>query len=496
MNLLHSETIPNWLIKRAYLTPDRTAITFEDKSLTFIELYEEAKKLARKLSSFPIKQGDRVALLMNNHLDTVLVYHALQLIGSVAIPLNIRLHGKELQFQLKDSEASVLLTREVLKEKAESADCDIPILTIEEIRNFHEADFVEAQEFSLSEVCTMMYTSGTTGFPKGVMQTYGNHWWSAIGSMLNLGLEERDAWVAVVPLFHISGFSILVRSVIYGIPIILFEHFDEKEVNKVLIEGKATIISVVTVMLRRLVEDLGARNYHDSFRCALLGGGPVPLSLLEYCKEKRIPVFQSYGLTETSSQIVTLSPEDSLVKLGSAGKPLFPSKIKIVKDGRITPPYEVGEIAVKGPNVTKGYYRRDEANKASFSEDGWFYTGDLGYLDEEGFLYVLDRRSDLIISGGENIYPAEVENILQSHPDVVEAAVIGIEDQVWGQVPCAFYVSKNQTDLPIEQLVQFCQQHLAKYKIPKKWIRVDQLPKNASNKIMRRILREWVKNYL
>jgi len=490
--LLNPEKIPNWLIKRAFLTPKRIAISYEDQKITFQELYHAAKSMAGKLAGIPLKRGDRVAVYLNNSPETVILYHALMLLGCVMIPLNTRLHQRELQFQIEDSEAKVLLTIERMKEKLDSGRFPIPIFTLETIHDLQGEEFAEVEELSLDDVCTIMYTSGTTGLPKGVQQTYGNHFWSAIGSALNLGIGEKDCWLTVVPLFHISGFSIIVRSVVYGIPMLLFDHFDEEKVNQALIKGKATIISVVTVMLQRLINQLGEREYSKDFRCALLGGGPVPLSLLEYCKEKNIPVFQSYGLTETSSQIVTLSPEDSLVKLGSAGKPLFPCQVKIVNGNQVAPAYEVGEIAVKGPNVMKGYFQRDDANRNSFTGDGWFLTGDLGYMDEEGFLYVMDRRADLIISGGENIYPAEVENVLVAHPGIQEAAVIGIEDSHWGQVPCAFYVSKEGKDIPVEELIRFCQSHLAKYKIPKKWIRINELPKNASNKIVRRLLKEKV----
>ena len=199
---------------------------------------------------------------------------------------------------------------------------------------------------------------------------------------------------------------------------------------------------------------------------------------------KNIPVFQSYGLTETASQIVTLSPEDSFRKIGSAGKPLFLSEVRIVKeDGKNASANEIGEIVVRGPNVTIGYYKREDANRKSFTADGWFYTGDVGYLDEEGFLFVMDRRSDLIISGGENIYPAEVENVLQSHPGILESAVVGMTNKVWGQVPCAFYVVKEGWQVTEAELKQLCLEKLAKFKVPKKWIKMETLPKTASNKI-------------
>lgn len=488
-------TIPNWLMKRAQLTPNRLALTFNDEKISFHELYLRVTNTAERLYHVGIRKGDRVAVLLNNHVEMVVILHALQLLGSTAVLLNTRLQPEELHFQLKDSQSSFLISEEKLAEHWRPIiDSLQDYIMIENLQYMEKTSFTYVTEFHLQDICTMMYTSGTTGRPKGVLQTYGNHWSSAMGAVLNLGLHENDAWLTAVPLFHISGFSTLIRSALYGIPVILYEKFDEKKINEVLIDGKATIISVVSTMVQRMMNALGEQLYHPSFRCMLIGGGPVPLTLLETCKNKQIPVFQTYGLTETASQIVTLAPEDSIRKLGSAGKPLFYSQIRIEKDGEIAQPNQVGEIAVKGPNVTIGYYNRQEANEKSFTADGWFYTGDIGYLDEEGFLFVLDRRSDLIISGGENIYPSEIENVVQSHSKIKEASVVGMNDSLWGQVPVAFYVVKEGESVSEKELEGFCRSHLAKYKVPKKWIPIEELPKNASNKILRRVLKEQLDN--
>ncbi len=219
----------------------------------------------------------------------------------------------------------------------------------------------------------------------------------------------------------------------------------------------------------------------------LLGGGPAPIHLLEQCKQKGIPVFQSYGMTETSSQIVTLAPEYSLEKIGSAGKALFPSQLRIEVDGRQAAANEAGEIVVFGPNVTKGYWNRLDATEQSI-QAGWLHTGDIGYLDEEGFLYVLDRRSDLIISGGENVYPAEIESVLSSHPAVFEAGVRGVDDEKWGQVPLAFVVLKEE--VTEQQLLAYCRDHLASYKIPREIVFCPELPRNGANKLLRRELKK------
>lgn len=484
------EVMPQWLTKRAHLTPNRTALVYKRQRLSFRELYEKVVEMSQQLSANGVQPHDFVAVLLKNHVDTVVILFALQLLGAKTVMLNTRLTAEELSFQIQDSRSSLLITesefQSVLSNLAISTK-----LVFKETLCLSESVLVSAiDEVSLEDVCSVMYTSGTTGNPKGVLQTYGNHWWSAVGSALNLGLHEQDTWLCAVPLFHISGYSILMRSVIYGMKVILHDGFDPEQVNKALVEENVTIMSVVSTMLHRLIEVI-KEPLPTSFRCMLLGGGPAPLSLLESCKLLGIPVYQTYGMTETASQVVTLSPEDSIRKLGSAGKPLFPIKLKIVNEQHVScEPLESGEIWLKGANVTKGYLHSE--NSAHLTEDGWFSTGDIGYCDEEGFLYVLDRRSDLIISGGENIYPAEIEGVLLSHPSVLEAGVVGRDDPEWGQVPVAFVVSKPGA-VNEQELVVYCQTRLAKYKVPKQVIFVQELPRNASQKLLRRTLKDWLK---
>jgi O-succinylbenzoic acid--CoA ligase len=481
-----NEKIPNFLVKRAFLTPERTAIYFQNEIYTFQDLYQRSYLTAGQLQHNGLKKNQYVGVLLISHLDTVVILLALQLLGVKAVILNNRLTASELAWQLNDSKADLLITESsfsdldlskptILKEKLFVSDSEAPVIQ---------------EEVSLADVCTIMYTSGTTGNPKGVIQTYGNHWWSAVGSALNLGFVDSDCWLCSVPLFHISGYSILMKCIIYGMPIVLHEKFDASVTIEDIKDKKVTMMSVVSATLTRIVGELQDSRLPAAFRCMLLGGGPAPLPLLEACVEKDIPVFQTYGMTETSSQIVTLSPEYSLSKLGSAGKPLFPSQIKIeLEDGRMGGPGEAGEIVVKGPNVTGGYLFRPDATAEKLRE-GWLYTGDIGYLDEDGFLFVLDRRSDLIISGGENIYPAEIESVLLSHPDVAEAGVAGVEDAVWGQVPVAFIIRREGSTLSQEELQSFCMERLAKYKVPKHFRFVAELPRNAANKLLRRKLLE------
>lgn len=473
---------PNWLKQRSELTPDRTAIVFGNEQLTFFELYRKARNMAFQLQTFMQSAKTKtIAILLDNHIETVICIHACFLSGCQLVLLNTRLTKAERDFQIKNSEASLLVTEEKWQNDH--------VLTCHTVLLSNlltgKADKGSLQlEIDLNVTATIMYTSGTTGTPKGVEQTFGNHYFSAVSSALNLGLSDHDKWLIALPLFHISGLSALFKSVIYGMPVILHKRFDTAEIIRSINEHRATMISVVQTMLSQLVQSV--MRSPDSLRCVLLGGGPAPLKLLEDCKQKNFPVYQSYGMTETSSQIVTLPPEYSLSKLGSAGKPLFSCEIKIMKDGKPCEANEHGEITVKGPNVMKSYFHNQKATEQSF-QNGWFLTGDLGYLDKEGFLYVLDRRSDLIISGGENIYPAEVEAVLLAHPSVMEAGVAGAEDEIWGKVPYAFIVKNNWINE--EELLEHCKKKLAKYKVPKQIYFVDQLPRNASNKLLRNELK-------
>jgi len=489
------QKIPNWLDKRAFLTPNRVCLVDGAVLWTFQDLNHHAQETARRFYGMGIREGDFVAVLLDNSFRVPQIIYALQYLGAITVLLNIRLAPPEISWQLQDANCQLLIYDAGLSDIVQAVKINIPgvnALSYDCLQKLPEATVSLSPSIDLDAVNTILYTSGTTGRPKGVMLTNGNHWWSAMGSVLNLGLQMDDKWLICVPLFHMSGLSIILRNVIYGIPVIIQPKFLPKAVNKSIQEEAVTIVSVVSSMLARMLNELGQDRYPGSFRCMLTGGGPIPDSLLKTCREKQIPVYQTYGLTETASQIATLSPEYMDSKLGSAGKPLFSSELQIVgEDGRKVPG-EVGEIVVRGPNVTQGYLHRDSEKIDAF-RDGWFHTGDLGYIDDEGFLYVLDRRSDLIISGGENVYPAEVEAVLLAHPAILEAGVVGSESKTWGQVPVAFVTTIDHAEVTEEEIRTFCRERLAHYKCPVRIYFVEQLPRNAANKLLRRKLADRLK---
>lgn len=509
-----NEMMPHWLAKRASLTPERIALQDDHEKMTFEELNLEARKMARQLAGLNIQDGDHIAVLLKNDFSSIILTHALTYLGAITVFLNTRLSPGELVFQIKKAQAEKLIYvsdyQEITKRiKEEQGSTNIrpglEAISIKEVSELGESkaslrDKKEnplQTEIKLAKTHSIIFTSGTTGTPKGAILSYANHFWSAMGSCLNIGLEMKDSWLLALPIFHVSGLSILMRSVIYGIKIIVQEEFNAGKVNHYLIHEGVTHISVVSIQLQKMLEDLKENSYPKTLRCVLLGGGFVPNNLLEESSNKKIPVFQTYGMTETASQIVTLSPEYLTSKIGSAGKALFPAQLKIINEGQEVI-NQVGEIVVKGPSVTSGYYNDEKATKEALKE-GWLYTGDLAYFDEDGFLYILDRRSDLIISGGENIYPAEIEAVLLEHPNVEEAGVSGLEDEKWGKVPIAFvklrYNSDNDNikddELMSEEIKEYCASKLAKYKVPVKVICVDSLPRNASNKLIRRKLLEY-----
>ncbi|TSI03033.1 o-succinylbenzoate--CoA ligase [Lysinibacillus sp. BW-2-10] len=473
---------PNWILRRAYLTPHRTGLTFENESWTFEQIKQISIKRTYQLAGLGINHRQRIAVLGPSKPSLIFIMYACMHLQCEMVMLNRKLSKSELQYQIEDSQVEMVLVED---EDAHLLPANTNHLLFSKILESAEEAVEISEEWPNNQTTTIMYTSGTTGFPKGVRQTVENHQSSAVSSVLNIGLSHDDVWLCAVPLFHISGFSILVRSLLYGNEVKLYQKFEQDEAVRDISEGSVTHMSVVAVILGRILQGLEEKQLKASprFKVMLPGGGPVPVNYLERAHKLGLAVCQTYGMTETSSQTATLSNADALRKIGSVGKPLFFNQIKILD---ATSPRTEGEILIRGPHVTPGYIGRFAERSSTIN--GWLHTGDIGYFDEEGYLYVVDRRSDLIISGGENVYPAEVENVLMGHPAVREAGVCGIEHEVWGQVPVAFVVLKH--DVTEEELIAFCKEKLAKYKIPKQFYVVQALPRNASNKLMRRKLKE------
>lgn len=496
------QEVPDWLMRRALTDGSKEALRFTGSSVTYEALSHAAAVFAAACSINGITVGQRVAVLIRGGRDYALAVHGLMRTGVVMVPLNWRLTANELVWQVDDVKADWLLYDAPAEEEAVliSRKTGVSVLCIHDLlKDDSEPAHVSETLIDLQRPLAVIYTSGTTGRPKGTLLTYGNFWWSAMASALQFGLHKDDQWLVPMPLFHVGGLSVLLRSLIYGTTAVIHDRFDAKQVNRTIDEEGITLLSVVPTMLSRMLEERGERAYPSRLRLVLLGGSSASKSLLEQSIHLGVPVAQSYGLTEACSQVATLLPEDGLRKLGSSGRPLFQTQIRIIRaasDEDIAadvhsplPVGEMGQIAVQGPTVTPGYLNRPEVNAKRFVA-GWFLTGDIGYLDGEGYLYVVDRRSDLIVSGGENIYPAEVEQVLMMHPNVLEAGVVGAEDPVWGQVPVAVVRTKEGARVPASDLTEHCRRHLAGYKVPRTFHQVlDPLPRNASGKLLRKDLR-------
>ncbi len=474
----------DWLRARARSTPDALAVQTHRQRLSFGQLDSRALRTARRLAGFGVSEGSRVALLLRNSPDFAVLTHALPRLGAVMVPLNTRLAAPELAWQITDSRASVLIGESaqiVQTAAATRTRVDLRSITIDDLDGAAEVDAPLRDRVDLSAVQGIIYTSATSGRPKGVMLTFGNHWWNAIGSALHLGLHTDDRWLALLPLYHVGGLAILWRSVIYGVPVVIHESFDADAANREIDEGGITQVSVVSTMLQRMLHARGRRPYPESLRCVLLGGGPAPAALLEACARIGVPAAPTYGLTEAASQVATLHPRDLARKGGSAGRALIPAEVRI----------EAGEILVRGPSVMAGYADRPD-DTALALRGGWLHTGDLGFLDDEGYLYVLDRRDDLIITGGENVYPSEVEAVLREYPAVEDAGVIGLPDPEWGEVVAAAVVERPGARVREAEVKAFCQTRLARFKVPARlWI-VDALPRSPAGKVLRRVVREQI----
>jgi o-succinylbenzoate---CoA ligase len=499
MSMPDNILLPDWLRRCAENRPQHLAAQCGQLRWSFAELDRRATQLARQLATLGAGEGERVALLAANGLSYIALVHALTRLGAILVPLNIRLTPLELSWQLRDVRASLLVCDAGYSRQAHEIAGALPRLRLATLAEHAQGNATPlcAQPenevslrplIDLSSTQAIMYTSGTTGQPKGAIITYGMQWWNALGSALNLGHNPEDRWLACLPLFHIGGLSILMRSVINGTSVMLHKKFDPSAVNHALVRDEISIISLVSVMLQRMLAALDSDGYPATLRCILLGGGPAPAALLAEAARRKLPLAQTYGLTEACSQAVTLTPAEALRKPGSAGRPLAPVQLRVVSDSnRPTAPFEAGEILLKGPTITPGYADRPEATALALRE-GWFATGDIGYLDDDGYLFVLARRADLIISGGENIYPAEIESVLQTHPAVTEAGVCGQPDQQWGQVPIAFVVLQPGSQVSTQELQSYTGQRLAHFKQPHAIHFTARLPRTSSGKLLRRAL--------
>lgn len=476
----------SWLQQQAQLHPTRPAFYFENKRWSFAALNQSVQRYATYFAQKLPENEKRVAIYSQNSEQCYLTILALWELGLEVQFLNTHLTSEEIAFQLADAETKWLIT-EHTHIFVTSSLLEFPSptqLPVVDQLDYHDSGYDE------EKIASIMYTSGTTGKPKGVPQTFANHRASAFATKMNMKLTASESWICCLPLYHISGLSILLRSLVLGISVRLHTNFSPERIHEELLEGQEICLSVVTKTLKDLLPFVPENGYATAPKL-LLGGGPVDRETLSECVVKKLLVIQSYGMTETCSQVVALSPEKASEKLGSAGVPLTGTRLKIEtnQDQQTT-----GEILLKGPTIASHYlnYRDEE----SWTQDGWFRTGDLGHLDEDGFLYVDSRMSELIISGGENIYPAEIESTLLQSELIQEVVVVGRRDERWGQRPVAYLVVREMADLTSDELARVLQP-LATFKHPSEVFSVSRIPKTASGKPLKRLfLTEERVNYI
>jgi fatty-acyl-CoA synthase len=491
----------DWLKRWALYSPAAEALRCADsnRSFSYKEFYERSGSLALVLrQDFGIAPGDRVAVLAQNEPETLFLFFALARLGAMLVPVNFRLTSREVSHVLQDSEPKLFIYDDSFLPVVEKLEWKpARLLPFHGRGSLAESLFAPARgtppEFvgDADSPVMILYTSGTTGAPKGALITNKMLFWNSVNTGLRLNLTQRDSAVIFHPLFHTSGWNVLTTPFFHhGGRIVMLKKFDAARVLELLEKEKVTVLFGVPTMMDMMARtDLFARADLKSVRYAVVGGEPMPVPLIRTWGEKGIPVRQGYGLTEFGPNVFSLAEEDSIRKIGSIGFPNFYVDVKVVdrKSGQEVKQGEIGELCLRGPACMPGYWRNEKAT-ASTIRDGWLETGDLVRQDEDGYFYVVGRCKEMFISGGENVYPAEVEQYLRRNPKIHEVAVVGVKDEKWGEVGRCFYSTTDKQPLPEADLRAFCQTGLAKYKVPKTFVHLFELPKGDSGKIQRRAL--------
>lgn len=492
------------ILRRASITPTARALTFEGQTFTCAELGERVRRLASILIDLGVTKGDRVGYIGLNHPAFLELLYACGCVGAVYVPLNFRLTGPEVRFIANDSDIKLMFADDMLRplidSERDNLNCSA-YLTIES-----ETDgwtplgpLMETAELltqtvgvDTDDVAFIMYTSGTTGLPKGAMLTHGNIFWNSINVCFGEDTMTGTT-LTCAPLFHIGGLNVTtLLSLAKGIEVVLLRSFEPGLVLELLEKHSVTsMFGAPTMFLMMAQHENFETTDLSSINALICGGAPVPVPLIKTYGERGVSFCQGYGLTETAPFASLLSSDLAMEKVGSAGKAPMYTEVRIVdEDNNPVSAGVHGEVCIKGPNVMKGYWNRPEATAEAIDEQGWFHSGDVGYLDDQDFLFLCDRVKDMVITGGENVYPAEVESILYGHPSIVEVAVIGLPDDKWGEAVTAIAVLEEGAELDLESLRAFAGESLARYKLPSELRIIDVLPRNPAGKVQKFKLKE------
>jgi fatty-acyl-CoA synthase len=500
--------IGDWIRKWSSLQPRKRALIFEDRPFTYQELNLRTNQLCHLLLDLGVQKGDRISVLLYNGHPYLEIFFALSKIGAILVPLNWRLAGPELEFILKDSGTRMIIFDSEFKEV---------LASIRPHLNLSNGDYISigspcpawAKDYEKGllecpvgephlqvtagneDPHMLMYTSGTTGLPKGAILSHRKTFFNALNADLFYNLTSKDIMIVTRPLFHSGGLLVEAAPVLYkGGTLILKRRFRSHEILETIQKYRVTVLEMAATVYQFMLQECDLNQYDlSSIRCYFTGGERVPKAMLKEYHRKGIAISQIFGQTEAST-ITFLSPEDAVPKMGSVGLPVFHGEVRIVdKAGKEASPGEVGEIMIKGPTLMSGYWNRPELT-AETIRDGWLYTGDLARMDEEGYMYIVDREKDMYISGGENVYPSEIEKVLHTHPKIFDAGIVGIPDEKWGEVGKAFIVLKPTETMGNGEVIEFLKGKVAEYKIPKAVEYIEALPKTASGKIQKFLLKE------
>jgi fatty-acyl-CoA synthase len=497
---MKDQGLGSWTRRRVRMTPDQPALVQDGVALSYADLHRTATRLAHGLRQRGVQRGDRVAFLGLNSIELVQAMFGTAQLGAVFVPLNTRLTAPELRHMLADSAPSLLIAQDRLSTPElldVTRELHLPVVPFAADRGTGLADLAAADDTDLDEpiglddLFMIQYTSGTSGRPKGVMLTHGNVTWNVYNLLVDVDLGGRERALVTAPLFHTAALNqVLFPTILKGGTAYVEAKFDAGRAIDLVERERITLLFGVTSMYLAISQHPRFADADlDSLRVALSGGAPIPEALLRTWLDRGLMIIQGYGLTESSPGATLLRAADGVRKLGSAGTSCFFTDVRVVGGDGEAGVGEPGEVLVSGPNVTPGYWRNPDATASAFT-DGWLHTGDLAVRDDEGYLRIVDRLKDMYISGGENVYPAEVEQALYGHPAVAECAVIGVPDPRWGEVGRAFVVLAAGSDTTEAALLAHLEGRLARYKLPKVVSFVPELPHNASGKLAKSRLRE------
>lgn len=503
--------IGDWVRKWAIIEPDKTALIEEGRRYSYQDLNKRINRLSNFLLGAGLKKGDRVAVLLRNCHEYIEIFFALSKIGGILVPLNWRLVLPELEFIIHDSGSKFIIFDGDFIDNAaklqEKIPMDIALVCVAEGAGIdHLPEWAAGFDVSMNgcsdsepsmswsagdeDAQILMYTSGTTGLPKGAILSHRKTFFNVLNAAIYFDLTNQDIAIIVRPMFHSGGLIVDMAPVFYkGGTVIIKRRFDFTEILETAERYKVTILELPATIYNFILEECDITRYDlGAIKCCFTGGERVPVPLLQAFAEKGIIISQIYGLTEAST-IFWLPINKAVVKMGSVGQPVVHGEVRIIDaKGKQVKPGEIGEIIVKGSILMSGYWKKPDLTKKAI-KDGWLHTGDLARMDKDGYVFIVDRKKNMFISGGENIYPAEVEKALFSHPAVLDAAVVGVPDKKWGEVGKAFIEPKEGHSISVDEIRDFLVDKLARYKIPQYIEFIGKLPKTASGKIKKHLLK-------